>query len=151
MDIRLILHPTDGSPNAARALEAACDLAKERKAELLILNVQRRHGWDVMPEELQSYERVEHVRVSEADLRRAAARATVDAAEQAARAHGVTAVETTVEEGDPSRVIADTARLRGADLIVMGSRGLGELQELVLGSVSHKVLHAASCSCLIVR
>ena len=43
------------------------------------------------------------------------------------------------------------ARGRKVDAIVMGSRGLGDLESLLLGSVSHKVAHAAPCSCVIVR
>ena len=40
---------------------------------------------------------------------------------------------------------------RSADLIVMGSRGFGNLKGLVLGSVSHKVFHTAPCSCVTVN
>ena len=151
MDIKTILHPTDGSPQAAKALDLACDLAAERKARLIILHAQRRHGWDVVPEELKRLEQVEHIRVTEADLRRSNAQAVVNAAETAARGRGLTGVETVIVEGDPTRVIVDTAQAKRADLIVIGSRGLGDLQGLLLGSISHKVAHAAPCSCLIVR
>lgn len=151
MDIKLILHPTDGSPNAARALDVACGMARDYGARLLIVNAQRRHGLDVMPEELEAYRRVEHVRVTDAELRRAAAQATVDAAVETARGNGPTEVEGVVVEGDPGRVVADVAKDRGVDLIVMGSRGYTGIQELLLGSVTHKVLHAAPCNCLVVR
>lgn len=151
MDIKVILHPTDGSANADRALDFACDLARDRQARLVIVTAQRRHGTESMPDELKSYERVEHMRVTEADLRRANAHAVVEAAERTARARGLADVTTLVVEGDPSRVIIDTARSEGVDTIVMGSRGLTGLPELLLGSVSHKVAHAAPCHCLIVR
>lgn len=151
MDIKIILHPTDGSPQAAKALDLACDLAGDRQARLIILHTQRRHGSDVVPEELERFENIEHLRVTEADLRRANAQAVVNAAEAAVRERGLTDFETMVVEGDPTRVIVDTAQSKGADLIVIGSRGLGDLQGLLLGSVSHKVANAAPCSCLIVR
>ena len=49
MDVKLILHPTDGSENALKALAFACELAAEKKAQLLVLHVQRRHGSERIP------------------------------------------------------------------------------------------------------
>ena len=46
MDVKLILHPTDGSEFAAKALDFACDLAASKKAALLVLYVQTREGSD---------------------------------------------------------------------------------------------------------
>ena len=53
--------------------------------------------------------------------------------------------------GTPSQVILDTAKSAQADLIVLGARGLSPVKELVLGSVSHRVLLHASCSTLIIK
>jgi nucleotide-binding universal stress UspA family protein len=55
-----------------------------------------------------------------------------------------------VEVGDPAGVIVDIARARGADLIMLGRRGLGTLARLLLGSVSHKVIQVADRPCLTV-
>ena len=151
MDIKVILHPTDGSPDAKRALDLACDLARDHAARLLILHAQRQHGLEAMPEEMKGYERLEHVRVTEADLLHEAARTIVETAAREARDRGLADVDTLVVEGDPSRAILDTAKQKKADLIVMGSRGLGDLKGLLLGSVSHKVAQSAPCSCLTVR
>jgi nucleotide-binding universal stress UspA family protein len=60
-----------------------------------------------------------------------------------------TAVE--VQVGEPAEEIVDLARLEGYDVVVMGSRGLSPVKELILGSVSHRVLHTAPCPVLIVR
>ena len=60
-------------------------------------------------------------------------------------------VEAVVVEGDPAQKIVEVARSRQVDAIVMGSRGLGDLQGLLLGSVSHKVAHTAPSSCVIIR
>ena len=54
-------------------------------------------------------------------------------------------------EGSPRQVIVDEAEKWGADLIVMGSRGLGAWNRLLLGSVSSAVVHHAKCSVEIVR
>ena len=151
MDIRTILHPTDGSASARKAFEFACDLAAERKAELLILHVQRRRGNDAIPPGLEQFSEIEHVRATEAQLLRAAAEYIVDEARAVAQTRGIARVGAEVAEGDPALRIVDVARTRKVDTIVMGSRGLGDLEGLLLGSVSHKVAHAAPCSCVIVR
>jgi nucleotide-binding universal stress UspA family protein len=54
-------------------------------------------------------------------------------------------------DGPPREVIVEEAESWGADLIVMGSRGLGVWNRLLLGSVSSAVLHHAKCSVEIVR
>ena len=54
-------------------------------------------------------------------------------------------------DGDPSSVILDIADEVGADLIVIGARGLGALQRFVRGSVSTRVAHHSSCDVLVVE
>ena len=56
-----------------------------------------------------------------------------------------------VLEGSPRQMIVERAEEWGADLIVMGSRGLGAWNRLLLGSVSNAVVHHAKCSVEIVR
>jgi len=53
--------------------------------------------------------------------------------------------------GRAARVILETANDAGATLIVMGSRGLSDMAGLVMGSVTHKILHLAHCPVLVVR
>ena len=151
MKASVILHPTDGSEAAQKALGYAIDLARASDAKLILLHVQRRHGRDTIPPELQELERVEHIRMTEAEIMRGAARRVADAAADKARVKGVNAVESLVMEGDPTSEIVAAAKAHDVDTIVMGSRGLGDLQGLLLGSVSHKVAQVASCTCIIVR
>ena len=54
-------------------------------------------------------------------------------------------------EGDPATAISDVAAVRKSEIIIMGSRGLGRLAGLVLGSTSQKVVAHAPCPVLIVR
>jgi nucleotide-binding universal stress UspA family protein len=55
------------------------------------------------------------------------------------------------EWGAPAEKIITIAEHNNADLIIMGSRGLGGFASLLLGSVSDRVLHHATCPVLIVR
>ncbi|WP_165347086.1 universal stress protein [Gottfriedia acidiceleris] len=53
--------------------------------------------------------------------------------------------------GDPAEMICKKAKEGDYDLIVMGSRGLSLFSELLLGSVSHKVVQHANCAVMIVK
>jgi nucleotide-binding universal stress UspA family protein len=54
-------------------------------------------------------------------------------------------------EGPPAEAILRVAETRNADLIVMGTRGLGSLRGLLLGSVSSKVVQHAHCAVMLAR
>ena len=60
-------------------------------------------------------------------------------------------ISSEIIQGSPAQVIVDEAESWGADLIIMGSRGLGIWNRLLLGSVSNAVVHHAKCSVEIVR
>ncbi len=82
--------------------------------------------------------------------------AVVRTAEEALRRtkeelHTTTPVDTLMRRGSPAEEIVRCAAERGATLLVLGSRGWGEMHAVLLGSVSERVLHTASCPVLIVR
>jgi nucleotide-binding universal stress UspA family protein len=56
-----------------------------------------------------------------------------------------------LREGDPAMEILRYAEEIQADLIIMGNRGLGRFNKILMGSVSHKVLTNSDCSVLIVK
>jgi nucleotide-binding universal stress UspA family protein len=56
-----------------------------------------------------------------------------------------------LEKGKPAEVILTMAEEQGADLVVLGARGIGRIREQVFGSVSHRVMTHAPCSTLIVK
>lgn len=60
-------------------------------------------------------------------------------------------IEQDLAAGPPAEAILRAADARKCDLIIMGARGLSDLQGLLLGSVSHKVIHHAECPLMIVR
>jgi len=61
------------------------------------------------------------------------------------------AYKLTFLRGEPGPVIVEYANKESFDLVVIGSRGLNSLQEMVLGSVSHKVAKRVKCPVLIVK
>ena len=54
-------------------------------------------------------------------------------------------------EGDPAETILRAADTFDVDIIIMGTRGLGDMRSLILGSQSHKVVSAATCPVMLVR
>jgi len=54
-------------------------------------------------------------------------------------------------EGPPAKAIVGVAEIEKPEMIIMGSRGRTDLEGLLLGSVTHRVLHAAPCPVLVVR
>jgi nucleotide-binding universal stress UspA family protein len=161
--IRTILTPIDGSAHAQMALQLGTDLAAKYDARLVLLHVVTHD--DNLPNQL--YDQAEReLMESEND----AAKATPPAplilrskvlqhfghkllrdSREFAEGRGVNQVETLIDDGAADKRILHHAMTLSADLIVMGSRGYGELKALVLGSVSHKVFHLASCSCVTVH
>lgn len=57
----------------------------------------------------------------------------------------------TMQHGDPGPAIVSYANHHDVDIVIIGSRGLNTLQEMVLGSVSHKVAKRVKCPVLIVK
>lgn len=80
----------------------------------------------------------------------AAARSSLGAAKAQLVSKGVDA-HAIEGEGEPADVINEAAKEVGADLVIVGTRGLGAAKRLVLGSVSTKVVHDAPCDVLVVR
>ena len=149
--IKTILVPTDGSGHAAKAVRFAADLAQKYGAHVILLHVVEDWGSSRVPDELRGYARLEHVEITERDLRQSTANEILRRAEETAAAAGAKGIEKRIEEGAPATRILERAKAAGVDLIVMGSRGLGDLKGLLLGSVSHKVSHLAECTCVTVR
>lgn len=75
----------------------------------------------------------------------------LERASQAAREAGVEKTETRLLYGDPAHAVIELAEVQEADLVVMGSRGMGRVKGALLGSVSQKVSTSVNASCLTVR
>jgi nucleotide-binding universal stress UspA family protein len=75
----------------------------------------------------------------------------ISEAEARVRKNGLARVTTQVAEGNPAKEIAALAKSKGTDMVFLGSRGLGDFKGLLMGSVSHKVMHLAPCTCVAVK
>ena len=124
-----ILLATDGSPHAEEALKYARGLALRDDAQVIVV-----HAVPPAAAYLGEPERQALVSRNVAEGERVAGHA----AESLRKAGLDVVVE--VLEGPPADAILRVADVRPPDLIVMGSRGHGELASLLLGSVSHRVL-----------
>jgi nucleotide-binding universal stress UspA family protein len=137
-----ILVPVDGSEYSLRALDTAIYLAKKIDANLT--------GMHVIENLPTVYVESQKVLNDLLAKYRAESENILDKCKQIAEKSGVK-IETVIAEGDAASNIVVYARNGGFDSIIMGSRGVGSFKEMVLGSVSNKVLHHAKCSVMIVK
>jgi nucleotide-binding universal stress UspA family protein len=140
-----ILVAVDGSPFAEKALKCAVDLTKKYGAKLIILHIVLRRFYAVTPSEAGVLATTVFVKEMEAE-----GQEIIKKAEDYAKSEGVNYVCRLVQ-GVPADEIVKAATVEGADLIVIGNRGLTEVRAFLLGSVSDKVSHHAKCPILIVK
>jgi nucleotide-binding universal stress UspA family protein len=143
-----ILVGLDGSSRGLRTAETAARLAAQFDAELHLLTVARPYEVSL---EVQGYLETENLLGEPSYVLDEKTQSLVDQAKAIAEQNKVRKVLTVVREGKPASVLVDYANGYQMDLLVVGSRGLGELEAALLGSVSQKVSQLAACSVLIVR
>ena len=143
-----ILVAVDGSDHATSALELASDIAAKYGATLHVFNAIESTE---LPKALRRYAESEHIEGSTPRIYTVIAERLLDTAAAEARELGVETVKPVIRNGDPAQQIVDYAKEAKIDMIVMGSKGLSDIQGLMLGSVSHKVSHLAPCTCVTVR
>ncbi|HEY5719077.1 MAG TPA: universal stress protein [Gammaproteobacteria bacterium] len=141
--LKTILVPVDFSVHASQALETATELAKTFKAKLHLLHccqlnvgVNSAYGLMVPP----SFDR---------EIRDAAARRLAEWRDRVT-AQKVEA-ETEISAASPTEAIASTAERIGADLIVIGTRGLSGIKHVMVGSVAERTVRNANCPVLTVK
>ena len=135
-----ILLAVDGSDNAFRAAQEAIKLAKLSETStidvLYVVNV------DKVKNELLLAGSIDNMEL--------ARQRKIAPVEQALKEASVS-YQTTILKGLPGPEIVRYANEQQVDIVVIGSRGLNSLQEMVLGSVSHKVMKRVQCPALIVK
>jgi nucleotide-binding universal stress UspA family protein len=143
-----ILLATDGSGEAALAAQATVDLANKTNSEIHVVHV-------TMPlyASRSGYEGVyvaDYISEEDKDLERSA-QELLDEQAKKIKAAGGSVAETHLRTGKPAQEIVDLAEEIGTGLILMGSRGLGGIRGVLMGSVSDLVVRHAHCPVLVVR
>jgi len=136
-----ILLAVDGSEHSLRSAKEAGDLARAMKSDILRIVV----AFDSIPPYLgePNMQHAINARMKEAN-------AILQKAQDAVgKIPGE--IHTELIEGPAAEAIINVAKTRGSTVIVMGSRGMSAIAELVLGSTSHKVVSHAPCPVLIIR
>ena len=137
-----VLIPVDGSPASLRALDFAIEMARQSHgASLVLLNVQTISASEATSAAMGS------------DWQDTASRASAGTLEQAVKKceDGSIRFSTLVKTGLVAEAIAQVARDEGINHIVMGTRGLGSIQGLLLGSVAMKVVHLAEVPITLIK
>jgi nucleotide-binding universal stress UspA family protein len=138
-----ILVPVDGSDNSFRALEQAIFLAtKIQEAQItavyIIEDLPSLYIYSPKTiEKLHSDYKSEYVKILER-CKEMANKSRIN-------------INTVLLEGDPASKIIGYSEMEKFDLIIIGSRGMGKFKEMIIGSVSNKVLHHAKSSVMLVR
>ena len=146
--IKHIVVAVDASPSSDNAVEMGINLAKSYGAKLSFLNVIPDMQ---LPESVLRMAEVKHIQGPRSDVLRFVGEKTLKMAEKMAKDAGIRNPIKKVAVGDPASEIADYAKSKNADLIIIGTRGHGELKGMFLGSVSRKVSNLAGVNVLIVR
>ena len=133
-----ILVAIDGSSYSREALPTALEMAKKFDSEILVLHVSEHDRGRAVVYTLESPA--------------AATRMVANAVKQLQDA-GLTAKGQLVDvaAGHVAKAIVETGKAKSIDLIVMGSRGLSDVQGMMLGSVTHEVMRTAVIPVLVVR
>ena len=142
-----VLVAIDGSKSSTQALETAIEVSKRFDSKLHLIHVVREMQ---LPAEVIHAKELETVRGTRQDVLNTVGERLVNQAKRVAETKGVKSVASDIGTGDPANAIIGYASRNGVDLIVVGSRGLGQVQGMLMGSVSRKVSNLAAVPCLVV-
>ena len=144
---KLVIVPVDGSAHARQAIDFAIDWAQHHDGKLHLIHVPDLPS----ASELAFVDRYSIDVSKTTDRLEMIGQDIVKEAMDQVRAKGFDKVDGSVTIGNPAQQIVDKAKDLNAELIVMGSRGMGDFKSLLVGSVSHKVMQHAPCTCVVVR
>lgn len=137
-----VLVPVDGSDNSYRALDASLLLSEKLGAKVTAIHVME----DIPVSYVVSEKLLRDIR----DAYKRENQLILSKCSEIATKKGLV-IQTKLLQGNPGSIILDFCEKEKYDIIIMGSRGMGKFKELVLGSVSSRVLHHSSCPVMIIR
>jgi nucleotide-binding universal stress UspA family protein len=133
-----ILVAIDDSSYSHEAMPATIEVAGQFDSEILVLHVSEHDRGRAVVYSLETPAGVTRLVADAVKQLRALGRAAQGQVRDVAAGH-------------VAKAIVETAEANGIDLIVMGSRGLSEVQGLLVGSVTHDVLHGTAIPVLVVK
>ncbi|HJU80039.1 MAG TPA: universal stress protein [Nitrososphaeraceae archaeon] len=137
-----VLVPVDGSDNSYRALDAALLLSEKLGSNITVVNVMEQvpithiESEKLLSELLEAYKKENQEILSKCS--------------RIAAEKGLS-IKTLLLQGNPASVILDYCNKENFELVIMGSRGMGKFKQLILGSVSSKIVHHCQCAVLLIR
>ncbi|WP_420403455.1 universal stress protein [Nisaea sp.] len=141
-----ILVPVDGSDHALNAVRLAVQIQEKWDSELQLLCVYRHYGLLEASMSMVRPEKPENLD----DSMREFASEVIESAKSVAIDAGAQKIRGFIKGGPPARTIVGFAKEHDIGLIVLGSRGIGDIEGYLLGSVSHKVTSLADCPVMVV-
>ncbi len=145
---KTILCAVDGSDHSLRAASTAARLAAALGSKLIFLTVTKEIATS---NPVRQYMKLEQLTGEPQYILDAAVERIMQRAKEEAETAGAPEVRMEVRVGPPARTIVQVATEIEADAIVLGSRGLGDLEGILIGSVSHKVTSLARSTCIVVK
>ncbi|MDJ0609101.1 MAG: universal stress protein [Kiloniellales bacterium] len=144
-----ILVGVDGSESAIKAVTVAATLSKSFGAQLILTHVVQ---VSAIAEQAINMSATEHLKENPKTIMEKLSQEVLGKAREHALQAGVAdgKITTVTKDGNQTRELIKAAEDCKADLIVVGSKGRGRLEGLLLGSVSQKVAALAPCPCLVV-
>lgn len=146
-----LLVPIDGSEPAEKALYFALDLAEKFGSKVNILNVIPNIETPLAPYPTVDSSTPMWVEEYLEDMKEKKSEMLENYLEEARDRKTELEISTELKQGRPADVIVELVEEGDYDMIVMGSRGLGMVQEVVLGSVSREVVDKSTKPVLIVK
>ena len=137
---KCIILALDGSGYSMLALKYARELAKRFDSKIIMVHAYSRTS------DLRDYEGYDRLVAQ----RKNAGQQILESARKQLADVSID-VEEDLLEGPAAQAILSVAEIRKADLIILGTRGMGSFKGLLVGSVSNKITHHASCPVLVVR
>ncbi len=131
-----------------KAANLGSQIAAAMSVDLVLLHVVRQ---EKASNAIHEFAKTEQFPGSEIEKIMQSAQAILEGIADKARSAGVKSAQVEVEKGPVARTIIATAERTDSDMIVIGSRGMGDLEGLLRGGVSHRVETLAKCPVLVVK
>ncbi len=172
-----ILVALDGSAHSDKALDLAADLADKYQADLILVHVLSAAPLSDAERHMAAVEYADELTSRMESWRQPTSGGPMVSGHEALMRYGDLArrfreligerlmsaaasrlegrhprsIKKILEHGDPAETILKLAADHEVDAIVMGSRGVSDIKGLLMGSVSHKIAHLATCTCITVK